>query len=92
MLYEDAFGSEIASALPEAAYLANVTNDAWFGFSFEPYQHMQIAQMRALETGRYMLRATNTGVTAIVAPYAKLGDGLIVFVLGLVFIRKINDK
>ncbi len=72
--YEDAFGSEIASTLPEAAYLVNVTNDAWFGFSIEPYQHMQIAQMRALETGRYMLRATNTGVTAIVAPDGKIVD------------------
>jgi apolipoprotein N-acyltransferase len=72
--YEDVFGSEIASTLPEAAYLVNVTNDAWFGFSIEPYQHMQIAQMRALETGRYLLRATNTGVTAIVAPDGKIVD------------------
>jgi apolipoprotein N-acyltransferase len=72
--YEDVFGSGIASTLPEAAYLVNVTNDAWFGFSIEPYQHMQIAQMRALETGRYLLRATNTGVTAIVAPDGKIVD------------------
>ncbi len=71
--YEDAFASEALNALPEAAFLVNVTNDAWFGDSIEPYQHMQIAQMRALETGRYMLRVTNTGVTAIVAP-----DGLII--------------
>ena len=66
--YEDAFGSEIIHTLPEAAYLVNITNDGWFGDSTEPYQHMQIAQMRALETGRYMLRATNTGITAIVSP------------------------
>ncbi len=59
--------------MPEAAFLVNVTNDAWFGDSIEPHQHMQIAQMRALETGRYLLRVTNTGVTAIVAP-----DGTIV--------------
>ena len=71
--YEDVFGAEVASTLPEATYLVNVTNDGWFGDSIEPYQHMQIAQMRAVETGRYMLRATNTGVTAIVAP-----DGTIV--------------
>ena len=61
------------SSLPEAAYLVNVTNDGWFGDSIEPYQHMQIAQMRAVETGRYLLRSTNTGVTAIVAP-----DGVII--------------
>jgi apolipoprotein N-acyltransferase len=66
--YEDAFGGEIINTLPEAAYLVNVTNDGWFGDSIEPHQHMQMAQMRALETGRYMLRATNTGLTAIVAP------------------------
>ncbi|MCK4841437.1 MAG: apolipoprotein N-acyltransferase [Methylococcales bacterium] len=66
--YEDAFGGEAIRSLPEAAFLVNVTNDAWFGDSIEPHQHMQLAQMRALETGRYMLRTTNTGMTAIVAP------------------------
>lgn len=66
--YEDAFANEAINALPEAAFLVNVTNDAWFGDSTEPHQHMQIAQMRALETGRYLLRTTNTGITAIVDP------------------------
>jgi len=66
--YEDAFAEEAIRHMPEAAFLVNVTNDAWFGDSIEPHQHMQIAQMRALETGRYLLRVTNTGVTAIVAP------------------------
>ena len=66
--YEDAFGNEGIRGLPEAAFLVNVTNDAWFGDSLEPHQHMQIARMRAIETGRYLLRATNSGVTAIVAP------------------------
>jgi len=70
--YEDAFGDEVARSLPQANFLVNVTNDAWFGHSIEPYQHMQIAQMRSLETGRYMLRSTNTGVTAIVAPDGKI--------------------
>ena len=44
----------------------NVSNVAWFGRSIAPRQHLQISQARALETGRYMLRATNTGMTAIV--------------------------
>lgn len=66
--YEDIFGQESLAGLPEAAYLVNVTNDAWFGDSIAPHQHAQMARMRALETGRYMLRATNTGVTAIVSP------------------------
>jgi len=64
--YEDVFGEEIIRALPEATLLVNVTNDAWFGESFAGWQHAQMSQMRALETGRTMLRATNTGVTAII--------------------------
>lgn len=64
--YEDVFGEEIIKQLPDATLLVNVSNDAWFGRSIGPQQHLQISQMRALETGRYMLRATNTGVTAII--------------------------
>ncbi|MFZ4537787.1 apolipoprotein N-acyltransferase [Propionivibrio sp.] len=64
--YEDAFGEEIIRALPEATLLVNLSNVAWFGDSLAPAQHLQIAQMRALESGRMMLRATNTGMTAIV--------------------------
>ncbi|MDT8281632.1 MAG: nitrilase-related carbon-nitrogen hydrolase [Gammaproteobacteria bacterium] len=52
----------------EARYLVNVSNDAWFEDSREPHQHHAIARMRALESGRYMVRATNTGVTAIIDP------------------------
>jgi apolipoprotein N-acyltransferase len=64
--YEDAFGAEIIRPLPAATLLVNVSNDGWFGRSLGPQQHLQIAQARALETGRYLLRATNTGVTAII--------------------------
>jgi apolipoprotein N-acyltransferase len=64
--YEDVFGEEIIRQLPQATMLANFTNDAWWGESWASDQHVQIAQMRAQETGRYMLRATNTGVTAII--------------------------
>jgi apolipoprotein N-acyltransferase len=64
--YEDAFGEEIIRFLPEATLLVNVSNVAWFGNSLAPHQHLQIAQLRARETGRFMLRATNTGMTAII--------------------------
>ncbi len=64
--YEDAFGEEVIHSLPRATLLANVTNDAWFGDSIGPEQHLQMAQTRSLETGRQMLRATNTGVTALI--------------------------
>lgn len=70
--YEDAFGEEGVRYLSDAAYLINVTNDGWFGDSIEPYQHMQMARMRALETGRYLLRSTNTGLTAVVSPDGKI--------------------
>jgi len=63
--YEDAFGEEIIAALPQATLLVNLSNTAWFGRSLAQPQHLQIAQMRALETGRPMLRATNTGMTAV---------------------------
>lgn len=66
--YEDAFGEQVARQIEEAAYIVNLTNDAWFGDTSQPHQHMQMAQMRALETGRYLVRATNTGVTGFIAP------------------------
>ena len=70
--YEDAFDELALNQLSAAAFLINVTNDGWFGQSIEPHQHLQIARMRALETGRYLLRATNTGATAIVDPKGKI--------------------
>jgi apolipoprotein N-acyltransferase len=67
--YEDVFGEEIIRQLPGATVLANVSNDAWYGRSWAAEQHLQISQTRALETGRWMLRATNTGVTAVIDPH-----------------------
>jgi apolipoprotein N-acyltransferase len=64
--YEDLFGEEIIRQLPRANVLVNISNIAWFGDSLAPHQHLQISRMRALETGRYMLRATNTGATAVI--------------------------
>ncbi len=70
--YEDAFGEEIIDALPLADVLINVSNDAWFGGEIAPKQHLQIAQMRAIETGRYLLRVTNTGISAVITPQGKI--------------------
>lgn len=64
--FEDVFSRDILLALPAANLLVNVSNDAWFGNSSAPHQHLQIAQMRALESGRMMMRATNTGITAFI--------------------------
>lgn len=76
--YEDLFGEEIAGQIraaysagqPQASVLLNLSNIAWFGNSIALPQHLQISQMRTLETGRPMLRATNTGATAVILPYA----------------------
>jgi apolipoprotein N-acyltransferase len=65
--YEDAFGSDIRPQAAPATLLVNVTNDAWYGRSLAAEQHNQIASMRALETGRPMLRATNTGITSAIS-------------------------
>lgn len=64
--YEDVFGELLRSSLPEATLLVNVSNDAWFSGTLAPPQHLEIARMRALESGRYLLRATNTGISAVI--------------------------
>lgn len=64
--FEDAFDRDVLQDLPEATLLVNVSNDAWFEDSPQPWQHHQIAQMRALESGRSLMRVTNTGVTSFI--------------------------
>ncbi len=64
--YEIAYPDMVRRDAANAAALVTVSNDTWFGASIGPHQHMQIARMRAAETSRYLLRATNNGITAIV--------------------------
>ena len=64
--YEEAYAESLRSAARDAGLLATISNDTWFGTSIGPLQHLQIAQTRALENGRWLVRATNNGVTAIV--------------------------
>ena len=65
--YEIAFANAVRLDLPEAALLVTVSNDAWFGDSIGPHQHLEIARVRAAETGRWLVRATNTGLSAVVS-------------------------
>ncbi|WP_116367286.1 apolipoprotein N-acyltransferase [Parahaliea mediterranea] len=66
--YEIAYPQQAAVAARNADLLLTVSNDSWFGDSIGPLQHLQMAQMRALENGRYVLRGTNNGVSAIINP------------------------
>ena len=72
--YEAAFPDEIARFLPEAEILINVSNDGWFGNSLAPYQNLQMARMRAIESQRWLVRSTNTGISAIIRPSGKIDD------------------
>jgi apolipoprotein N-acyltransferase len=80
--YEDAYGAAIARTLPAATLLVNVSNVAWFGDSLAPAQHLEIARLRAIETGRMMLTATNTGITAAIDRDGRLIARLPEFAIG----------
>jgi apolipoprotein N-acyltransferase len=81
--FEDAFPDAMMDALPTAQLLVNVSNDAWFGDSIGPHQHLQIARLRALEAGRPLLRATSTGITAVVDAQGRLAARLPQFEAGV---------
>ena len=66
--YEIAYPSEVRAQLQNADVIAVISDDAWFGNSLAPWQHEEISQMRAIETGRYMIQATNNGVSSIISP------------------------
>ena len=80
--YEDAFPAEVVQALPDAQFLLNVSNDAWFGDSLAPHQHLEMSRMRAIENGRYMVRATNTGISAIIDERGRILTSVPSFVRG----------
>jgi apolipoprotein N-acyltransferase len=81
--YEDLFGAELIRSLPQATLMLNLSNLAWYGDSFAQPQHLQIARVRALETGRPMLRSTNTGMTAVVQPDGQVSAVLPAFEEGV---------
>ena len=72
--FESAYPADVFSALPQAGLLVNLSNDGWFGDSLGPRQHLQIARVRAAEAGRWMLRATNTGITALIDPRGQVQE------------------
>ena len=78
--YEDAFGEELVPTVSGAAFLINISEDAWFGDSLAPHQRLQMAQIRARESGRYFVRAANTGVTAVINEQGEITSRLEQFV------------
>jgi len=70
--YEDVFGEELIASLPDATLLVNATNNAWYGDSLAPHQHLQMSRLRAVETGRSLLRVTTNGVSAIIDPHGRI--------------------
>lgn len=74
--YEVLYPELVASRSHGASLLLTVSNDAWFGSSIGPWQHFQMARMRALETGRWLIRGTNNGITAIIDVDGRVSDSL----------------
>lgn len=72
--YEVAYPDTTRKNAKDASMLLTISNDAWFGTTAGPWQHLQMVQMRSLETGRYFIRATNTGITVIINHQGKIVD------------------
>ncbi len=81
--YEDAFARDVHRTLPDATLLVNISNDAWFGKSAAAEQHLQLSQMRAIEFARPMLRANNTGITAVIDEKGRVTQRLEPFTEGI---------
>lgn len=72
LCYEDIFPHLLLNQLPQAQFLLNLSNNGWYGDSLAPHQHLQIARMRALESGRELVRSTTSGISAFINHKGKI--------------------
>jgi len=70
--YEIIYPQLVARRAQDSGVIMTVSNDTWFGASIGPHQHLQMARLRALENGRYVVRATSNGITAIIDPNGRI--------------------
>ena len=83
--YEVVYPDFVAGLAAQSDILLTISNDTWFGTSIGPLQHLQMAQMRALEAGRWMIRATNNGVTALINPFGQITTQIPQFEQGIMY-------
>lgn len=66
LCYEDVFAQDVIPQIPQSQFMINLSNNGWYGDSFAPHQHLEMARMRALETSRDIIRSTTSGISAVI--------------------------
>ena len=82
--YEVIFPVFVADFSKHGNIIVNVTNDAWFGKTVAPFQHFEMARVRAIENGKYLVRAANTGISAVINPVGEIDYSLGLFEKGII--------
>ncbi|MDQ7056277.1 MAG: apolipoprotein N-acyltransferase [Persephonella sp.] len=85
--FEAIFPDFVADFSKEGNLIVNITNDAWFGRTSAPFQHFEMARIRAIETGRYLIRAANTGISSVINPAGEIKSSLNLFEDGIILER-----